>query len=62
MIWDDWSQFLAMGGYARYVWGSFGVVLAALALEQLALRLQRRDALNAASLAALARQAQEPLS
>jgi len=52
MIWDDWNQFLAMGGYARYVWGAFGVVLAALVLEQLALHRQRRDALAAARLAA----------
>jgi heme exporter protein D len=27
------SEFLAMGGYAWYVWGSYGVTAAALALE-----------------------------
>ena len=51
MIWDSWSDFLAMGGYAHYVWGSFGMVLAALGAEQLILSLQREDALTAARLA-----------
>jgi heme exporter protein D len=27
------SEFLAMGGYAWYVWGSYGVTFACLALE-----------------------------
>jgi len=27
------SEFFAMGGYAFYVWGSYGVTLALLALE-----------------------------
>jgi heme exporter protein D len=27
------SEFLAMGGYALYVWGSYGVTFAALLLE-----------------------------
>jgi heme exporter protein D len=27
------SEFFAMGGYAWYVWGSYGVTAAALALE-----------------------------
>jgi heme exporter protein D len=27
------SDFLAMGGYALYVWGSYGVTFACLALE-----------------------------
>ena len=44
MIWDGWSDLLAMGGYARYVWGSFGVVALALAIEQLALRARGRAA------------------
>lgn len=49
MAWDNWSDFLAMGGYARYVWGSFGVVLVALAGEQVALLLRQRAARRAAS-------------
>ncbi len=32
------SEFLAMGGYALYVWGSYGVTFALLALEVCFLR------------------------
>ncbi|HWI83762.1 heme exporter protein CcmD, partial [Ramlibacter sp.] len=35
MIWNSASDFFAMGGYALYVWGSFGVCALALALEPL---------------------------
>jgi heme exporter protein D len=31
------SEFLAMGGYAWYVWGSYGVTLALLCMETLLL-------------------------
>jgi heme exporter protein D len=44
MIWSSWSDFLAMGGYGRYVWGSFAAVLLALAGEQVALALRWRAA------------------
>lgn len=27
MIWNSWSNFFYMGGYAFYVWGSFLVTL-----------------------------------
>ena len=33
MNWGSASEFFAMGGYALYVWGSYGVTLVALALE-----------------------------
>lgn len=33
MTWGSWSEFFAMGGYAWYVWGSYGVTFALLALE-----------------------------
>ena len=29
MNWHSWSEFLAMGGYALYVWGSYAVTLVA---------------------------------
>lgn len=47
MNWQSVQQFFAMGGYAPYVWGSFGAVAALLAAEVLALRLRRRAALRA---------------
>ena len=37
MIWDSWSDFFAMGGYALYVWGSFVVVFGCMAGEVLLL-------------------------
>lgn len=33
MIWESWSEFFAMGGYALYVWGSFVVVFGCMAGE-----------------------------
>ncbi len=37
------SQFLAMGGYAWYVWGSYGVTFVLLLVEILALRKRIRS-------------------
>ncbi len=33
MNWNSASEFFAMGGYALYVWGSFGACALALLLE-----------------------------
>ena len=38
------SEFLAMGGYGWYVWGSYGVTFAALALEIFLLWKRSREA------------------
>jgi heme exporter protein D len=38
------SEFLAMGGYAWYVWGSYGVTFALLALEIFLVRRRAREA------------------
>ena len=35
MIWHSFGEFFAMGGYALYVWGSFGACALALVLEPL---------------------------
>ena len=35
MNWKSWQDFLTMGGYGAYVWGSYGVTAAALAIEWL---------------------------
>lgn len=40
-----WAQFFEMGGYAFYVWGSFGVSLFLMAAEVLLLRRRRRRVL-----------------
>lgn len=42
MIWSSWADFLAMGGYGLYVWGSFGVTAAVIAGEIWALAARRR--------------------
>ena len=44
MTWHGWSDLIAMGGYGRYVWGSFGATALALVIEQLSLRARRRAA------------------
>ena len=46
MQWNSISDFFAMGGYAFYVWGSFGVTAAALLMEPLLLRKRRSDILR----------------
>lgn len=51
MNWHSWQDFLAMGGYGLYVWGSFGIVLLALVLEWWAIARQTRAALAEVRLA-----------
>ena len=35
MNWNSWSDFWAMGGYALYVWGAYGMVVVVMLLEPL---------------------------
>ncbi len=44
------NEFLAMGGYAFYVWGSYGVMALVIIIEILALRGRRKSALEEARL------------
>ena len=46
MTWASWNDFFAMGGYGLYVWGSYGVTLAVMAVEIAALRRRKRIALE----------------
>lgn len=46
MQWQSVSEFLAMGGYGLYVWGSFGVCALAMVAEPLLVRHRRRQALQ----------------
>ena len=43
MNWNSWSDFFAMGGYAQYVWGAFGMSALAIGLECAALYVRRRN-------------------
>ena len=44
MFWSSLSEFLDMGGYALYVWGSFVVTAVALGWEVVMLIQRRRRA------------------
>ena len=56
MNWQSPTEFFAMGGYALYVWGSFGVCAVALALEVFLLSRRRRAILRSLRRHALAEQ------
>ncbi len=40
--WNSFSDFLAMGGYGLYVWGSFGVTALIMAIEPIMVARNRR--------------------
>ncbi len=42
MNWSSLSDFVAMGGYGLYVWGSFGVTAVVMLGEMASLRARRR--------------------
>ena len=44
------TDFLAMGGYAFYVWGAYGVTALVIVAEILTVRARRRAALSEARL------------
>ena len=46
MTWESWGDFFAMGGYALYVWGSFGAVFALLLAEVAGLARRRKALLS----------------
>ena len=46
MNWNSPAEFFAMGGYAFYVWGSFGVTALALLIEPLLLKKRRSEVLK----------------
>ena len=43
MQWNSVSEFFAMGGYAFYVWGSFGATALVMAVESLLIRSRRKQ-------------------
>ena len=45
MTWSSAGEFFAMGGYAFYVWGAFGVTALAVAAELWLLARRRRTLL-----------------
>ncbi len=54
MIWNSPAEFFAMGGYALYVWGSFGVCALALIMEPILVSKRQSEVLKSLRRAALA--------
>ena len=52
MQWASWTAFFNMGGYAFYVWFSFGFTALCLVLEVLSLCKRKRQALKLSRLLA----------
>jgi heme exporter protein D len=46
MNWNSPAEFFAMGGYAFYVWGSFGACLLAMVVEPVLAAKRRTDILR----------------
>lgn len=46
MQWNSVSEFFAMGGYALYVWGSFGATVLVMLGESLMIRSRRKEVLR----------------
>ena len=46
MSWGSLSDFLAMGGYGLYVWGSYAVFFGLIGAEAVLLLARRRSILN----------------
>ena len=46
MTWGSFSEFVAMGGYALYVWGSYAATLGLMAAEVVLLWLRKRTILE----------------
>lgn len=53
MKWGSVSEFLAMGGYGFYVWGSYLVTVGCMVAEVLLLRARRRTLVERLSLTAM---------
>ncbi|NCN70567.1 MAG: heme exporter protein CcmD [Rhodoferax sp.] len=46
MQWNSVAEFLDMGGYAFYVWGSFGITALVVVYEIWEVRARRREVLR----------------
>jgi len=46
MNWGSWENFLAMGGYGLYVWGSYAVTFALIVTELALLVRRKRNAVE----------------
>ena len=44
--WHSFADFLAMGGYGFYVWGSFGATVAIMAIEPIMVARNRKTTIT----------------
>jgi len=49
--WPSWGAFWAMGGYGFFIWGSYAVVAASIAIEVMLLRRRRRAVMQGGAIA-----------
>ena len=45
-MWSSFGEFLAMGGYGLYVWGSYSVTLSVMLIEAFSVRQRHARALT----------------
>jgi len=43
IYWNSFSDFIAMGGYGFYVWGSFGATVLIMAIEPMVVARNRKN-------------------
>ncbi len=46
IYWNSFADFIAMGGYGLYVWGSFGVTAAIMVIEPILVARTRKTTLS----------------
>ncbi len=46
IYWNSFSDFLAMGGYGLYVWGSFGLTALVMVIEPIAVARNRKTTIT----------------
>jgi len=46
MIWSSWSEFIDMGGYAGFVWWSYGVTMVFMVGEVVLLSKRKRTVIQ----------------
>ena len=54
--WASFPEFLAMGGYGLYVWGSFGMTALVMVIEIASLAVRRKAARNRADESTLSKE------
>ena len=59
MIWSSASEFISMGGYGLYVWGSFGVTALLMIMEVFQAARQHKSMRDSLRIQAASQEAEE---